>query len=294
MNYKSKRLKAKLTPYTVAKELGVDFNKYLLIEKGKIALEGELIDKFMKITEPKNARTIKFNRFQRIADLKKKSKNGELKKMMTNRGYNGTKLAEAMGISDSEISRCMNYGKNSKKCNEDNLERVFDFLNSPINTYIEEKGNVKKVQENNLNLLTKEEKEKYKQLIEKYDLKRADIAKEIGYKTSSISNLLSKSSYASPKCKERFVEYMKKYEAMEESEETKEVLENTPQIEIPQEVPTPEESPIEETQTTIPEEEKRLNFTEMFELVKENIKLKQKVSDLEIQLARYNKLIDRL
>lgn len=296
MNYKGKRLKANLTPYTVARELGIDYDKYLLIEKGKIALESDLLDKFMKIVEPKNARGIKFNRFQKINDLKKKSKDGKLKEMMTSRGYTGTKLAEAIGVSDSEISRCLRYGKHSKKINEDTLERIYDFLSNPINTYVE-KTNVEKVK--GKNNLTEEEKAIVNKFMEDNNLSREQLAKKIGYVRSTVDNLFGTNSYCSPKARKKLFDYINKNKTKtiieEVNEESQEII-----IEIPQEVETTEETTIDPIQKEepqieeIPKEEKELDYTDVIELVKENQLLKQKVSELEIQLTRYNKLIDRM
>ncbi len=135
MDYSGKRRKVKLSAYTVAKELGVDFNKYKLVENGIVHLEKDLLDKFLEITQPENAKMIKFNRDQRLFDIKNfASHNENLKKLMKDRKYNQNQLADVMGVKKVTMSKLINYGKNKKdKVSDDLLERVYDFLMNPLN-----------------------------------------------------------------------------------------------------------------------------------------------------------------
>lgn len=134
MNYRAKRNKAGLSAYTMSKELGIAYDKYLKVEKKLIPLEGEYVDKFMKILD--RAKEILFNRKQKIHEIEESIKDGSLKKLSQKRGYSGKQLAETMGISPSEVSRTFT----GKQTNQDTIERIYDFLQDPINVNVESSG----------------------------------------------------------------------------------------------------------------------------------------------------------
>lgn len=283
MNYKAKRKKAGLTPYMMSKELGIDFNKYQLVEKGKIALEGNLIDKFQEILL--NAKMIKFNRAQRMSDIQEYIKDGKLRKDMEVKKYNGQELAEITGISTSEISRTLN----GKQTNEDTIERIFDFLTNPINVKVE----MKPVYDRNKGNFTDEEKERYDRIIKENNTSRKEVAEKIGYTVSSINNLFGTNSYISLKCKEKFVEYMneldnKKKEVIEEP--TTEINEEN----VVEETIKDEEVNLIELDEVKSTEEQTETINEFMKLLQENHELKTALSKAERQVRLYEKLIERL
>ena len=130
MNYKAKRIRSGLSTYTIAKVLGIDWNKYKEVENKKINLEGKYLDNFLQIVEPKTAKMIKFNRNQKMREIKDFIKEGKLRDLMAKRGYNGMTLARELDYDGNVISQVLN----GKYPSDDTVEYIYDFLINPINT----------------------------------------------------------------------------------------------------------------------------------------------------------------
>lgn len=186
MKYKAKRFRAGLSTYTVAKELGVDWNKYLDVERGKVALEGEYINKFQNVL--KNAKMIKFNRRQRLEDIKNFIKDGKLSDLMAKRGYNGMSLARAMGLDANVIKEVMD-GTNQS---DDTNEYVYDFLQDPFNINAD---GVEKEEAENKRYETNDDKkikvEELRKLKEEKGFTCQEISNAIGIAGSTISHTLN-------------------------------------------------------------------------------------------------------
>ena len=302
MNYKVKRYKAGLTPYTVAKELGIDYEKYQLVERKKLPLEGNLVDKFLSIIDPSNAKMIRINHTQRITEVKEFAKSGKLKELMKTRGYyKQVELAKAMGISNTEISRAINYGETTLQPSDCTLERVYDFLMNPINANVDKENTEDRVP-------TEEEKAKIKKFMEENNLNAAELASKLGYDRKTIENIYGKKNYLSPKAKAKLFEYMEEHKTKVE-----EVIEEVPVVEdmtitssveemertkvkVVEETPTPivEEVKFEEEVIETGEENNKDFFREWGRLVRENFQLKSELEKAQTQLRRYEKLIDRM
>lgn len=285
MNYKVKRSKVGLTPYMVAKELGIDFEKYQLVEKKKLPLEGNLVDKFLSIVDPSNAKMIKMNHTQRLTEIKEYAKSGKLKELMQTRGYKKqTDLAKSTDISNAEVSRAINYSKTTLKPSDSTLERVYDFLMNPLNKNVEEK----KEKEKENTTLTEEERKYYTDLMDKNFISRKKVAHELGCSVSTIHNLFSKEYYGASKLKNRFIEYMKQYEtkaeevAEEVNEEPKEEVKGLAYEDMLMRV-------VNNSTYGMPKGDKSIT-----ELIEENYKLKCELAEAKTQLRRYEKLIDRM
>ena len=139
MNFKKKRTDAKLSKYTMAKELGMGKEKYEKVEKGELELPSDLIDKFLNITY--NAKEILFNRSNKLAKINEWILSGQIKKDIKEQGYDTLKeLAEVSGIHNSDISRIIN---NKHVC-EDLKESLYDFLQNPLNKKVESQEKNKK------------------------------------------------------------------------------------------------------------------------------------------------------
>lgn len=191
MNYKAKRYRSGLTTYTIAKELGIDWRKYQDVESRKINLEGEYLDKFIKITEPKNAKMIRFNRNQRIRDIKTFIKEGKLKELMAKRNYNAMTLARILDFDATTMNQILNGTYSS----DDTNEFVYDFLNNPINAYVDESEI--KIQESDTDASDKERYtdddiyKELKRLKEEKGFSCQEISEATGVATSTISHTLS-------------------------------------------------------------------------------------------------------
>jgi transcriptional regulator with XRE-family HTH domain len=176
MNYKRKRIRAGISAYTMSKELGVDYEKYLKVEKKLIPLEGGLLNKFQDVL--KNAKMIKFNHKQRMHEIHQFIKEGKMRDLMVKRGYNGVTLARVMNIAPSEISHVLN-GKNN---NEERVERVYDFLTNPINANVE--GSDKQTE-------IEFDYKELEKIMRKKDLKRIVIAEALNIPYSSLCKYFS-------------------------------------------------------------------------------------------------------
>lgn len=133
MNYRQKRNRSKLSVYTVSSRLGIDYNVYLDIENGKKELEGARIDKFLEIIN--NAKTIKFQRAQKMIKVDEWFKSGEVKNAIKKWGYNQYTLSKKLKISQSYLCNVINNSKND--C-QDIKERIYDFLTDTLNKNTEE------------------------------------------------------------------------------------------------------------------------------------------------------------
>lgn len=295
MNYKKRRVKVGITPYTMAKELGIDYDKYLLIEKGKIALEDGLLDKFLETID--NAKMVNINSKQEANNIKELAKEGKLRELMNKRNYNGMQLAEATGISSSEISRIMNYDGKKKCPSDDVFRKLYDFLKEPYNHNVEETRVIKKGvrQQIGANTFNEKEKAKYEELMDKHNISRIDIANEFGVSVSTINNLFSPKSIGSATTKAKFEEYMKQFEEVETPVETPQETE-TPEVQIIEETPEVIEIPeIVEDQVEDTCEVCKDEFDKTFiDLIHENYELKEKLNKAERQIRLYEKLIERL
>lgn len=139
MDYRQRRHRAKLTAYTVAKKLGISYEKYLEVEKGKRNLEGDLIDNFVEIM--KRSKEIAFNRKQTMVDINNWIADGTIEKDMVKQNYNQSSLARKMGVKFPTINLLIHKSIGS----DDLKERVYDLLHDPLEKNIED--NVKKLKE---------------------------------------------------------------------------------------------------------------------------------------------------
>jgi transcriptional regulator with XRE-family HTH domain len=134
MNYRNRRNLKGLSIYTIAKELGVDYNQYLEVEKGKRHLEQEYIDKFLKILT--NAKEIKLNRMAKLQKIYPLFTSGEMKNKCREYGYSHKQLGKALGLTQGAISNAMTGNK--KMTSDDTMERIYDFLTNPFNKKVKE------------------------------------------------------------------------------------------------------------------------------------------------------------
>lgn len=204
MNYKRKRIGAGLSAYTMSKELHVPYEKYLLVEKKQIPLEGSLLDRFHDAL--KNAKMIKFNHKQKMHDIKRAIDKGELRDRMSKMGYNGMTLARELGIAPSEVSHVLN----NKNSNDERVEMVYDFLMNPLN---------KNVDESNTNEVI--DMTKTKELIKEKLISSREIADALGISVSGVFQFLGKyyenrSDEKVNKQKQKIIDFVNNYEPKKE------------------------------------------------------------------------------
>lgn len=181
MNYKSKRFKSGLSTYTLAKELGVSWKQYKDVENKKINLEGELLDKFLDTI--KNAKMIKFNRKQKLMDIRTFIREGKLKDLMAKRNHNGFTLARELDITPQDVTDVLNM----KHTSDDMIEYVYDFLNNPLNKNLEEKDESKRYEQNDESEISYKELQRLKN---EKGFTTQDISNGTGMPASTISHII--------------------------------------------------------------------------------------------------------
>ena len=197
MNYKKKRVKSGLSTYTIAKELGIDWKKYQAVEEHNLALEGEYLNKFLNITDYKNAKMIKFNRRQKLNDIKEFIKDGKLKDLMAKRGYNGMSLASTLDIDSNVIKRVLD----GKEASDDTNEYVYDFLQNCLNANTEEVTEEPKVEEKPVAEVAELPFYELKKLKDEKEIPYDVIGNAIGMPSSTISHILRGRSTSEEKYK---------------------------------------------------------------------------------------------
>ena len=136
LNYRKKRREAGISVYTMSKELGVDYDKYKEVERKKRPLEKEYLDKFLNTIE--NATEIRIKHIEKMAKVKEEIENGTLRQLVDDMGYSCTEVANALGITPTNISYAFQWGH--ANASEETRERLYDFLHNPFNKkIIEEK-----------------------------------------------------------------------------------------------------------------------------------------------------------
>lgn len=128
MDYKVKRTSAKISVYTMAKELGVDEKTYRKLEKGIINLDGEQLQKFMDVIN--NAKEINFNRKMKMQEVNEWLTSGKAREDMEKMGYTQPTLAQELGCHNSYVNHTL---KDEKSASDDFKEKMYDFLQNPFN-----------------------------------------------------------------------------------------------------------------------------------------------------------------
>ncbi len=286
MNYKGRRNRAKLSLYTMARELGMPKEKYIEVEKRKRELPRELLDKFVAITEPQKAREINFNRKQKLRTINEWIKT-EAENKMKEMGYNQCTLAKASGIAQPNIS----FALAGKQTSDDTKEEMYDFLNNPLNKIV---ATEKKTQRGVRPKPKTEEQIEIEKWIEKNAKKKMkalkttvkELADKIGGATySEVRGIIDSTTKGNLALKIKIYEYLNRDEEEIFEEEKTKIVEAEPIEEI---IKTPIEEPIETPTETIHEEPTTIEEKTTIELlIQENEKLKR-------QVMLYEKLIERL
>lgn len=137
--YKRKRTKAKLTRGYIAQELGIDYKRYELIEKGVVKMPTNLIDKFNSIFN-KTDGEIAVDKIEQKEEVEewfkrvcKKDENGkrELDDLMKEFNVNSfSELAKLLGYSNpSSVLIPINGVKRSRQCEE----KIYNFFHNELN-----------------------------------------------------------------------------------------------------------------------------------------------------------------
>lgn len=224
--YKQKRKKAGVTPSDIAKELGIDYKKYSLIENGVIKMPANLIDKFNEIVgRTKNENVLNklnneelVNTYWEELSKKRSSIKGDrllFDKMKEFNIQNVEELARLLGVSRTLVQGCLN-GRYKPTYNFKN--NVYTFFTNELN--IQEPKN-KEVKKRALKLLNGEEKElikwfnktDFKKFMEKNGVSYKDIGDATGLTDNFIWRFVNKVA-VKPKT-ENLLTFKKYYDEIE-------------------------------------------------------------------------------
>ena len=251
--YKRKRKKAGLAKSDMAKELGIDYKKYNLIENGVVKMPKNLIDKFNEIvSKGKNEHMLNRLDSERVVNefweemTTKVNNQYKLKEKM--KEFNIVtygELAKLLGVSYSNLSH---YLTGHTKTGYDFKNKLYLFFQDELNIQVPKKNNVKGKSSQGSNkqchdpeLLEWFEKTDLKALVLKHGLKYDQIAKDTGMHVSCVSRNIRKDRNMVPSTKTltSLKEYFDKLENVEENknvsiafeEFVSEAIEETPQKE---------------------------------------------------------------
>lgn len=276
MNYRQRRTLAGISLYTMAKQLGIEEEKYKEVEKKKRPLEGKLVDKFQEVI--KNAKQIKFDRNIRLMEIDRWYASGEVKEALTEYGYNQVSLAKEMKLSNTTVLDAIKHGK----ATNDVKEKIYDFLNNPMNKKIKE--------EEQKETQIKDFGERLKAL----GLSQSEFSKIANCSQAVVSYLVTGTRKVSPKVvgeagrilmqlEEQQKEEQKAFEPVEAPVVEEPVVEEP--VEVVEEV---EEAPVEEKTEVTDYKALYENLTERYALLlDESMRAKR-------QIMLYEKLIARL
>ena len=289
MNYRNKRNNSGLSQYTIARELGIDYQKYLEVDRGERPLEGELISKFLDII--KRAKEIKINRLEKMKLVDEWLDSGKGLETCKEYGYTGAELARILGFTQGCMSMALNPENNfHKSSGKDVKEMIYDFLHNPINKKINKELGSTKVEEwynENLSNL--------KQIILNNGYNLREFAELIGCSDAHLGNVINRKRNASMKLKQKIYDLLNKKDKIEEETKIVETTEEKSNVELYDYVEV-SENPIDEPNVKIVEatEQEKTDFVKTCGLLCELEKLKEENFKLKRQIELYEKLIERL
>lgn len=264
MNYKKKRIKSGLSIYTIAKELGIDENRYKKLEQGKVHLEYEKLEKFLDVI--RRSKEILFNRKVRLTEIDEWIRNGNAEKDMKAMGYNQKELSNALGYTDSYVNGVF---RNFKKASDDFKEKMYDFLKDPFNKKIIDKE-IKDKEEISTVIRNKNsdiDKKMLDEWIESGQAKRdiimsgysqVELSKMMGYEKSYVGALISRKKFIGTNYipKQKLYDFLHNNKELEEEEIVEEVsvVSQSPVVEV---IELPEEYTITTATYEIPADENK-------------------------------------
>lgn len=130
MNYRGKRIRKKISIYTMARELGISKEKYKEVEDGLRNLEGSFMTKYLEVL--KNAEEIRLNRIQKMYDVNEWIETKQAEEDMNKMGYDTQSLAECLNVTRASIYNLIA----GRKVSDDLKEECYDFLHNIMNKQI--------------------------------------------------------------------------------------------------------------------------------------------------------------
>ena len=205
--YLKKRIKSGLTRNDMAKELGLDYQRYYAIEKGSIFMPKNLIERFNEIINKKKENEItsldneaKANEFWE--EMSKKDNTGRWELVNKMHEFNITNYNELVSLLGyRSVGTIYNYLEGRNPVGIEFKKRLYNFFNNETNIQIP-KERTKVVNTSykinneprtaNLKLDKYYNKTDFKKLMKEHKLTNVQIADAIGVHNSTVSNMTCK------------------------------------------------------------------------------------------------------
>ena len=272
MDYKQKRNRAKLSLYTMAKQLGITEKKYKEVESKKRPLEGNLVDKFQETLN--DAKQITLDRNIKMMEINRWFKSEEANETLNKYGYTQKDLATELELSRGTVSEAFKYGRGT----DDVKEKIYDFLTNPINKKIAKEEKHGKI-------------ENLEKRLKALKISQKEFAKMIGRSQVITSYLITGSRNVSPETVQKAEEKIKELEkqnSVKNIEESVEVVEEVIEkpVEVVEEI---KEAPMVEETT------RELDYKALYEeLTLQYSNLLSEKLKYQRQVMLYEKLIEKM
>lgn len=220
--YLKKRVQSGFTKSDMANELGIDYNRYVAIEKGSVKMPLNLIDKFNEVINKgkeneitKIENNIKADEFWQ----KVKQKNSQGKYILTEKMHEFNiatmqQLVDLLGYKSA--GTIWNYLQDRSPAGEEFKKRLYNFFNNELNIQIPNENNIRKnVEKKRVRIVPVDkkldkyyEKTDFKKIMKQFGLNNKSIAKTIGVHDSVISRMTSKTNKPGYKTLQKVKNYL--------------------------------------------------------------------------------------
>ena len=295
--YYFKRHRAGLTKSEVANYLEVDYERYMLWEKGVLDMPSKYIDKFNELIHRKKGehQIDRLNHEKEVNDwweeMRQKDEDGNYKLNKIARQYNfktTRELSEKLGFGKNSISFFLSSGNVSY----DKKDRMYTFLHNELNIQppIEKKGYTYRTSEERKELLKWYNNFDLTKFLQDHNLKQSDVFHNTSIASGTVSALANK-KFDSPTTYvlSQLKDYVDKVENGEEIEEIDSPVEENDIIEEPVE---DEETNMDDIQEEIIDDYKNIKPVEQLreetsnEMIQENSQIQKAIARVEVLLAK--------
>lgn len=222
--YEKKRKQSGLSKMDMARELNINYGRYIAIEKGNVKMPSNLIDKFNEIINRGTQNKITSMENNRTADnfwkeISSKDENGVYVLYQKMDAFNISGIKELTKLMNYKSTGTFyNYLSGKSIPNDEFKKRVYDFFSNELNIQIptenkkKDKRNIRGVRNNKPGVVHDKELSKYykdtdfKSLLQELGMTCTSLGREIGISASIMSRMCNKVSRPSDKTLQRVKE----------------------------------------------------------------------------------------
>ena len=311
--YEKKRRKIGLSQIDVANQLGISYDRYLLIERGKVKMPTNLMDKFNElINRSKGERDIEKLERKRVVDE-------WWDEMSQKVGYGKYKLGEKMKEFNidtyKELSQLLGYKNQSQLSSylngnmvvTDNVKNIiYSFFENELNIQPpKEKNNVTQKHNNNMRLTSNEKKELYdwyhtfniSEWMKEQNMTISDMGVASGVAPNTIRAFMRKETprlHTLKKVHDYIVNY-KKPSSTIANNVVEFTLTQIPEEEVPQEIKDSTNKLIEDTKTNTVVDTLIEKYQDYIDIIDNDMEeVESYIKDLEWQIKEKKKALEKL